>query len=267
MIRKPVVEGQFYPKKINEIATIIENFRLKQSSRTNARGIVMPHAGYIYSGRVAATTVNQVQPKKKIIILGPNHSGHGKNFALWAKGSWKISDNNVKIDETIAQSILKEDGLIEEDYGAHEFEHSIEVQLPILHYFFKEFEFVPITCKLSTLNNYRQCANQIFQAVKKIKEDILLIASTDMTHYQADARARSKDRLAIEKIIDLDDDGLLKIVAKENISMCGAAPTAILIACLKQMGARKAQVTLYQTSGDTGGDKESVVGYAGIIIQ
>jgi len=267
MQRKPIVSGQFYPDTKEEIEKVIAEFKPKENVKILAKGIILPHAGYSYSGRVAVVTVHKVLPIKRLIILGANHSGLGNNFSLWAKGAWETPLGQIKIDENLAQLILNNGKYIKEDYLPHQNEHSIEVELPILRYFFNEFEFVPISCKLSSLDMYEKAAFQIFEAVKNIKDDILLVASTDLTHYELDSTARKKDRIAIEAIINMDEQDLIKKVKKDSITMCGLAPVAVLLSCLKKMGARKAQVTLYQTSGDACGDYSSVVGYAGVVIK
>ena len=263
MVREPVANGQFYPDNLEELKLFIKRFSPFALSQINAKGLILPHAGYIYSGRVAVETVAKVSPKKKIIILGPNHTGLGSNFSLWAKGSWKIFSGIINIDEKMAEMILKKGNFIKEDYLAHSQEHSIEVELPILQYFFKEFKFIPICCKQSDIKTYQAVAAQIFEAIKEDKSEILMVASTDLTHYESDQTARKKDRFAIDAIINLDEQELITRLKKEKITMCGEAPVAILIACLKKMGAQKAQIVLYQTSADASRDKSSVVGYAG----
>ena len=267
MIREPVVSGQFYPGTKEALIDSIESLKPeKELPKASYRGIMMPHAGYVYSGKVAVTTASMALPKKKLIILGPNHTGFGKTFAMWSKGSWQIPTAELAIDEELAGLILQNGSTIQEDTQAHKFEHSIEVELPILNYFLGNFKFIPIACQVSSLKEYQKAAEQIYEAVKAIKEDVLFVASTDMTHYEPDATARKKDRAALDKIINLDEEGLVDTIKKENISMCGFAPVAVMISCLKKLGARKAQVALYQTSGDTSGDYSSVVGYAGIVI-
>lgn len=266
MIREPVVNGKFYPEDKDKLQDLIEQLKSKDSPRLSARGIIVPHAGYIYSGKVAIATVNKVLAKKTVVILGPNHTGYGENFGLWPKGKWKTPLGDAMINEQLAKKIIDSGSAIKADYLSHKFEHSIEVELPIFQYFFKQFDFVPIVCQTASLEKYRQVALQILSAIKDNKEDILLVASSDMTHYEPDQVARKKDSLAIESIINLDEEDLVKKVRKENISMCGVAPVAILLNCLKGLGANKAQVALYQTSADATGDCNSVVGYAGIVI-
>jgi len=272
MERVPVVSGQFYPDNPLDLKAMIEEFRPQGSCsrKISAKGIVLPHAGYEYCGRVAVNTVSKILPKKRLLILGPNHTGRGAKFSLWPSGSWKILDKEIKIDEELATVILAKGENIDEDTLAHTLEHSIEVELPILDYFFGDFKFVPIACQRGTIADYQETAKGISEAIKSLGssgEDILLVASTDLTHYEPDQVARKKDRRAIEAIIDLDEEELVKRVHKEDITLCGEAPLAIFISCLRRLGARKSQVALYQTSGDVTGDKSAVVGYAGIIIQ
>lgn len=267
MIREPIVDGRFYPGQTKDLEDIIESFDPKSSLKISAKGIILPHAGFVYSGRVAVATVSKVLAKKKIIILGPNHTGEGALFSLWEKGAWKISGKEIKIAEKLASTILSKGKSISADTEAHINEHSIEVELPILNYFFNDFEFVPIACQKASLAEYQKVAEQIFKALDGFREDFLLIASTDLTHYEPETTARKKDRRAIEAIVNLDEKELLKRIAEENITLCGEAPLAILIACLKKLGAKKSHVALYQTSGEFSGDTTSVVGYAGIIIQ
>lgn len=262
-----MVAGTFYPNDIIELNNLIKGFIPEKTGQISARGIILPHAGYAYSGKVAVSTVASVLPKNKIIILGNNHSGYGGDFSLWPRENWKIPGGQAIIDRGLAKDILAKAGPIEEDLLAHISEHSIEAELPILNYFFKSFEFVPIACKLTNLSALRAAAEQIYQAVKPVKDKVLLVASSDFTHYEPDATARRKDRAAIDKIISLDEEALINEVTRENITLCGLAPIVVLICCLKKIGARKSQVTLYQTSADTNGDKTSAVGYAGIIFK
>ena len=266
MIREPIVSGQFYPDSEKKLKGLIESFLPKESSRMAAKALILPHAGFIYSGKVAVTTVSKIMAKKRVIILGPKHTGYGEDFSLWAKGGWKIPFGCINIDEDLAKLILKNHDYIKEDYLAHQFEHSIEVELPILYYFFNDFKFVPIACSVADVDIYRKIAQGLSEAVRGIKEEVLFVASTDMSHYEPDATARKKDRSAIESIINLDEEDLVKRVRRDSISMCGIAPVAILLSCMKSLGAKKAQVALYQTSGDASGDYSSVVGYAGIVI-
>ncbi|MFA5007732.1 MAG: AmmeMemoRadiSam system protein B [Candidatus Omnitrophota bacterium] len=266
MIREPVVSGQFYPQEAVELKKVIEAFKPKVPPKGAVYGLILPHAGYVYSGRVTVATVSKVLPKKRIVILGPNHTGYGEDFALYPDGRWKIPFGDIPIDKELGKAIIDGGTDIVADKLAHRFEHSIEVELPILHYFFGDFSFAPIVCRAAAFNVYERVAEQIFLAIKNIKEEIIFIASSDMTHYEPDAAARRKDRMALEYITNLDAEGLVKTVKKENISMCGIAPVAILLLIMKKIGANKANVSLYETSAEATGDTSSVVGYAGVVI-
>jgi hypothetical protein len=266
MVRKPVVAGQFYPQDKETLKKMIEGFISKVSSKIDAKGVILPHAGYIYSGKVAVSVVSKILPKRRIIILGPNHTGFGERFSLLAQGNWPIPFKDISIDEELAEMILKKSDCIKEDYLAHKFEHSIEVELPILVYFFEDFKFVPMCCQLAEIDEYQKVAGEIFEAIKLYKQEIFFVASTDMSHYEPDPTARKKDRIALESILNFDEEDLIRKVKKENISMCGVAPVSIFINCMKKINAKKAEVVLYQTSGDTSGDYSSVVGYAGIVV-
>lgn len=267
MLRKPAVSGQFYPNNAKAIEELISRFCPQAVNKISAKGIILPHAGYVYSGKVAAVAVSQVVPKQRLILLGPNHSGLGKQFSLWAKGKWKIPSAEISIDSELSGKILEKGNLVVDDQLAHQHEHSLEVQLPILQHFFGQFSFVPIACKQADLKTYRKVSEQIIAGVKELKEEVLFVASTDLTHYEPDSRARAKDRKVIEAIVNLDEETLISEVENNQITMCGLAPVAILLCCLKEIGARKAQVSLYQTSGDVSGDYSSVVGYVGVIIK
>jgi AmmeMemoRadiSam system protein B len=266
MVRKPVVSGKFYPASAQELKKLLKGFVPEETKKMLARAVILPHAGYIYSGKVAAVTVNKILKQKRVIILGPKHTDEGLDYALWPKGAWDTPLGEVKIDEELAEKILAKGNYIKADYLAHGLEHSIEVELPFLLHFFGEFKFIPIACQVAEVSVYQQVATQIYEGIKLLKDEILLVASTDMTHYEPDATARKKDRAALEYIVNLDEEGLLNKVLKENITMCGVAPVAILISLVKQLGVKKTQVALYETSANASGDYNSVVGYAGVII-
>jgi len=266
MIRDSIVSGQFYPNTKEELEKFIKAVTPKETSKISAKAIILPHAGYIYSGRVTVTTVNKILAKKRVVILGNNHTGLGAEFGLWKQGSWLTPLGKVDIDSNLAELILKNEGCIKADTSSHIHEHSIEVQLPILKYFFGNFKIVPITCAMATLRKYQEAAKQICSAIKESRKEVLLVATTDLTHYEPDQTARTKDRAAIEAIVNLDEQDLIKKVKSLNITMCGLAPVMTLILCMKELGAKKSQVSLYQTSAEESGDFNSVVGYVGMII-
>ncbi|MBD3245875.1 MAG: AmmeMemoRadiSam system protein B [Candidatus Omnitrophica bacterium] len=267
MDRKPIVDGRFYPGNAAQIRRFIDRHIQSAAGYTAARGIIVPHAGYPYSGEVAIDVFRRILPRKKIIVLGPNHSGLGAPAALWPSGYWHVPGAAIPVDEELAGKILEGDGPITADRDAHLREHSIEVELPLLNYFFPEASIVPICLQTMDPGASQACAAQLTGAIKSCRDEILLVASSDMSHYEPDASARRKDRIALEDILNLDAKSLQRHVREHSISMCGLAPVSILIECMRIFGRRKAQVIKYQTSGDVTGDYDAVVGYAGVMVQ
>ncbi|MBU1852886.1 MAG: AmmeMemoRadiSam system protein B [Candidatus Omnitrophica bacterium] len=267
MLRKPVVAGQFYPQTEASLKKMLSKLIDTGSDKHEIIGIVMPHAGYIYSGGVAGLTISKVNIKKTAVILGTNHTGSGEPFSIMTKGRWLTPLGEAKIDVEIARAILKESSLLKEDSLAHLYEHSIEVEVPFLQYVKNDIKIVPICISNNDLKIYRQLGKEIAEGFKKIGRSALFIASTDFTHYESKQAAEEKDRLAIDAILNLDEERLFRVVEENNISMCGVAPTCTLISVCKNLGAKKAGLVKYQTSGDISGDYASVVGYAGLVIE
>ncbi|HEY82383.1 MAG TPA: AmmeMemoRadiSam system protein B [Dehalococcoidia bacterium] len=267
MVRSPVVAGQFYPGSASQLRQMLATLLDEEAEKQEALGAVSPHAGYVYSGAVAGAVISRIKFKDTFIIMGPNHTGMGKPLSIMTRGRWQTPLGEVEIDSELAEQILATSRHLQEDAAAHQYEHSIEVQLPFLQYFRPEVRIVPITLAHASAAIYKEVGEDIARAVGELKREVVIIASSDMTHYEPQESARSKDSQAIEAILHLDEDELLKRVEESNISMCGYAPTAVLICAAKKLGAKAAELISYQTSGDTTGDYTSVVGYAGIIIK
>jgi len=230
-------------------------------------GLVSPHAGYIYSGSVAGAAISRVQFKDTFIIMGPNHTGGGQPFSIMTEGAWNTPLGKVEIDSELGKQILADSSYLQEDRLAHQHEHSIEVQIPFLQYFQPDIRIVPIILAHGSGDIYKEIGREIARAVKELNREVVIMASSDMTHYESHESAEKKDAQAIDAILDLNEDELLKRVDELNISMCGYAPTVSLISAARELGAKGAELVKYQTSGDTSGDYSSVVGYAGIIIK
>ncbi|MCM8781621.1 MAG: AmmeMemoRadiSam system protein B [Candidatus Omnitrophica bacterium] len=267
MKRNPAVAGKFYPSKAAAIEKQLFEFIDKTARRVNAIGIVSPHAGYIYSGPVAGSIYSKIELKTTYILLGPNHTGMGKPYSIMSEGTWVLPQGEVEIDADLAKKLLHNSEFLEEDFLAHAYEHSIEVQLPFLQYFKQSFKFVPIIISYAEGHVYQVLGKEIAKMIKENKKDTVIIASSDMTHYESHQDARAKDMKAIEAILKLDEEELIKRVEKYEISMCGYAPVAVMISAAKELGAKEAELVKYQTSGDTSGDYSSVVGYAGILVK
>lgn len=267
-IRKPSVAGQFYPSDADGLFEMISSFAVKSGQKQDVIGCVLPHAGYIYSGKVATQTLSEVNIKDTVILLGPNHSGNGPAFSLMSQGYWQTPLGNVEIDSQLANLFLSSSKYLEADTFAHVDEHALEVELPILQYFKKDFKIVPITIKTDKVDTFKIVAEELAGVIIKnnLLSSCMFIASSDMTHYESQKNAEKKDALAIEAITALNEDKLVAEVKRLSISMCGLAPVAILLRVAKLLGAKKGKLIKYQTSGDASGDTSSVVGYAGITI-
>lgn len=268
MLREPAVAGQFYPENRPALIKQIEGFLPSNAKKEEIIGAIMPHAGYAYSGRVAVETASSIEEKDTFIIIGPNHSGLGQEFSIQTKGKWLTPFGEVEINQGLAKQLLDNSNFLKEDTLAHKFEHSIEVELPILQYFFKNFKFVPIVIMSSNFNDCISLGKEIANTVKKLslKEKVAIIASSDMTHYEEQNEAAKKDKAAIDAILKLDISLFINTITDKNVSMCGFAPATVLLSYAKECGVRQAKLVKYQTSGDASGDYSSVVGYAGITI-
>lgn len=268
LVRRPCVAGQFYPDDPEELRRLLSSFKVSSASKREAIGCLLPHAGYIYSGKVAAQTLAEIKIRDTLILIGPNHTGNGPDFSLMPAGSWQTPFGNVEIDADLAGLFLARCEHLKSDTFAHIEEHSLEVELPILQYFRKDFKIVPITIKTDSLSALKAVSDDLSAVIAEngLKDKCMLIASSDMTHYESLRSAEKKDALAIKAITGLDEDGLEKAVRGSSISMCGFAPAVILVRSARHLGAKIGRLVKYQTSGDVSGDISSVVGYAGITI-
>ncbi len=267
MIRQPAVAGQFYPGSPGQLKEMIGGMVDAEADKEDVVGLVSPHAGYIYSGPVAGATISRIKFKESFIIMGPNHTGMGKPFSIMSRGTWQTPLGDVAIDSELAGYLLAKSSHLEEDHTAHQFEHSVEVQLPFLQYFKKDIKLVPIVLAHAAGTTFKEIGRDIAQAIRESGKEVIIIASSDMTHYESQASAQRKDSKAIEAMLDLDEDKLLERIDELNISMCGYAPVVGLISAARELGTSKAELVKYQTSGDITGDFGSVVGYAGLIIR
>jgi len=231
-------------------------------------GLVSPHAGYMYSGPVAAHGFAYMARDGKpasVIILGPNHTGIGSGVSITTSGKWLTPLGDVEVDGLLANAIKKTCDLIDVDAVAHAREHSIEVQLPFLQHLFNgQFGIVPICMMMQDERTSEEVGRAIAEAAAK--KDVVIIASTDFTHYEPQRSAVAKDRKAIDKILALDWRGLLRVIHDEDISMCGYGPVTAMLCAAKALGARKAMLLKYATSGDTAGPMSQVVGYGSIAV-
>jgi len=265
--RKPAVAGNFYPGRGEQLLEMMEGMVEPKKEKEKAICVVSPHAGFVYSGPVAGAVFSSVQLPDFFVILGPSHRGIGSRFAVMKEGVWETPLGEVSLEASLAEHIMSYSPLISEDDEAHLEEHSLEVQIPFIQYFKKDFSIVPIC--LSPYVSYEELeelGKAISRGMKDFKKEVLIVASTDMSHYVSQKVAEKKDFFAIDKILKLDPKGLHDTVKKEDISMCGFQPTTSAMIASMELGAKEAKLIKYQTSGDTSGDYSQVVGYAGIRI-
>jgi len=265
-IRKPAVAGQFYPSSAQKLRDQIEALIDRKANKTDVIACMLPHAGYIYSGSVAAQTLSRINIKDKIILLGPNHTGFGAPFSIMTEGIWQTPLGEIEIDSDLARRILRSSKYLQDDNTAHLYEHSLEVELPFLQYFKTNFKIVPITFLSNDSKALKEIGKGLAGVLKDSKDSAMILASSDMTHYEPQDQAVKKDKDAIQAILELNEDELMQRIQRLNISMCGYAPVIAMLSAAKLLGATKATLIKYQTSGDVTGDKSSVVGYAGIIV-
>ena len=267
MIRKPVVAGQFYPASESLLRKEIEGYMDENADRTKALGAVAPHAGYVYSGETAGAVYSRLIVPETVVLLGPNHTGRGEAYSIQVEGSWRTPLGNAQINSVLAKTILEGSKYLVEDDSAHEFEHSIEVQVPFLQYERRDIRIVPVVLSEGALDVCQEIGKAIADAVSRKSPDTLIVASSDMTHYESADEAKAKDEKAIDAILNLNEEELVSRVRKFRISMCGYIPAAVMLAACKERGASRAKLVKYTNSGEKSGDFAQVVGYAGIIVE
>ena len=264
MKREAVVAGAFYDGNAEALKKHIKALSPARTEKVKAMGVVVPHAGYIYSGRVAAEVFNSVEIPDTVIILGPNHTGLGTPISVFPEGSWETPLGGVRIDALLSGEILKNCKSASKDVMAHAREHSIEVQLPFLQTLNSGLRFAAIALGEYNLGHLRELASAITDAVRG--KDVLLVASSDLTHYEDSETAKKKDAMVLKSIEKLDPEQMVKDVQARDISMCGWMPVYTVLHACKKLGAKEARIIRYMNSGDTSGDYSEVVGYGGAAI-
>jgi hypothetical protein len=276
-VRRPTQAGAFYEGTPESLKRQIENCflhelgpgKIPEVTKAGPRkvtGLVCPHAGYMFSGPVAAHAYYKLALDGKpdvVVFFSPNHTGYGSALAVMNEGVWRTPLGDVEVDSEVANQIVHESRIVDVDDSAHHLEHSIEVQLPFLQYLYgSDFKIVPICFLMQDLPS----ARDVGQAVAKVlaRKDAIIIASSDMTHYEPQERAEKKDKLALDAVEAMDEAKFYSIIETQRISTCGYGPIAALITAAKILGAKEAKLLCYKTSGDVIGDYSSVVGYAAV---
>jgi MEMO1 family protein len=267
IIRHPAVAGRFYPGDPRDLRTAIAAYCSVDITPLPGIGCVVPHAGYIYSGQVAGAVFSSLEVPRRCIVLGPNHTGKGPPLSIMSRGRWETPLGAASIDQGLSDGLREKFPLLTEDAEAHRTEHAIEVQMPFLQIRRPDFTFVPLVLGTGNFEILEGLGNAIGEVLAAQPEPVLIIASSDMNHYENDSVTRVKDHKAIDKILALDAQGLFDVVMREKISMCGFGPTVAMLTAARRLGATKVELVRYATSGDVSGDREMVVGYAGIVVR
>ncbi len=269
-VRSPAVAGRFYPAGFDELGREVDTHLAPAAQAeekiSDAIGCVVPHAGYLYSGHVAGAVYRLLPARSHYIILGPNHWCRGNPLSIMSAGQWQTPLGRASLDTDLANLLRQKCELLAEDAMAHASEHSLEVQLPFLQRIRETFTFVPIAIGAVDYDSLVELGRAVALAIQDFSDPVLLIASSDMNHYEPDALTREKDHKAIEPILQLNAEGLMEVIRREDISMCGYGPAIVMLTAARDLGARKGQLIKYATSADTAGDRSAVVGYAGIIV-
>ncbi|MCD6517739.1 MAG: AmmeMemoRadiSam system protein B [Candidatus Aminicenantes bacterium] len=267
MIRQPYVAGYFYPSDPERLMSMLKEMIDADAKKNKAKCIISPHAGYVYSGKVAGSVYSSTILPENYVLLGPSHVYMDSRIAIMKQGTWRTPLGDIPVNEELAEMISSADASVSEENEAHAKEHSLEVQLPFLQFFKKELTIVPLCISYyADYGDLEELGKAVAKSIRELHKDTLIIASTDMSHQETQVMAKNKDYKAIHQILNLDPKKLVDTVKKENISMCGFQPTATAIIAAKELGASTAKLIKYQTSGDITGDYDQVVGYAGIRI-
>lgn len=279
-LRKPAVAGSFYAGDLKSLNTQIEKCFMHKigpgklppavlAGERKIVGLISPHAGYMYSGPVAAHGFYKIAldgTPDTIIILGPNHRGFGEDISIMVEGKWKTPLGEIEIDTEMAEDILKNSKIIKNDKKAHQYEHSIEVQLPFIQCIFgNNIKFVPICMTRQDIDTDIEIAQSICSSV--VDKNILIIASSDFTHYEPQEYAKNVDKQAIDAILEFNPKKLYDMIYQQNLTMCGPGPITVMLIACETLGAKKAELLKYATSGDVSGAYDKVVGYASLIIR
>jgi MEMO1 family protein len=267
VLRPPAVAGRFYPDDASELTRQIAALApYSEERRQPAIACLVPHAGYRYSGHVAGAVYARLKLPRRFLLLGPRHFPRGKPQAIVSEGVWETPLGCAEIDSELARDLREAYPQLCEDEVAHQTEHALEVQLPFLQLLAKDFRFVPIALGPVDYSQLETLGAAIAEILRRRGESVMMIASSDMNHYESDEITRRKDGLALERVLALDAASLFKVVREEGITMCGIGPVVSVLTAARLLGATQANLVRYGTSGDVNGDRREVVGYAGVIV-
>lgn len=265
--RQPIVAGQFYPAGADALADEVRGYLALAKPRRQAPTILAmaPHAGYCYSGAVAGATLGQANLARTVLLLGPNHTGLGKPFALWPDGRWTFPGGALAVDAALAAHLCEKEPRLTPDILAHQREHSLEVLLPFLAALDPETGIVPLCVSNPSLETLLSVGEAIGQALRHWPTPVSMVVSSDMSHYVPHQVAQAQDAEALEPALRLDAAAFHETVRGRGISMCGVLPMTVGIRAARELGATRAEAVAYATSGQVNGDASRVVGYAGLL--
>lgn len=267
-VRRPAAAGSFYPGHPRQVREEARRLLADGPPKEAALAVVVPHAGWMYSGKVAGEVYSRVEVPRGCILCGPNHFRQGSALdALMARGRWQYPGGEVSIHTELAQALLAATPKLRDDMAAHGKEHCLEVQIPFLHLLRPDVQIVPVLLWGQELSFCREVGQALARVAREAMEPVLLVASTDLNHYEPQAVSNRKDRMAIDAICALDPEGLHQTVRRHDITMCGVAPTVAVLFAAAELGANTATLVRYMTSGEVSGDMDAVVGYCGVIIR
>jgi len=272
ILRRPAVAGRFYSGDRDDLRAEALGYlspsppSSTQQAPVRALGCIAPHAGYIYSGHVAGAVFARVEVPRRCIVMCPNHTGQGQALAVMSEGAWQTPLGDVPIDAELAAALKQRFPALQEDSAAHRAEHAAEVELPFLLLRQPELMFVPIALGTGRFEILEHLGHALADVIAAQADPVLIVASSDMNHYESDTVTRAKDHRAIERILTLDPRGLFDVVTQQNISMCGFGPAVAMLTAARKLGAKSAELVKYATSGDISGDRDMVVGYAGVVV-
>ncbi|EGB13256.1 protein of unknown function DUF52 [Pseudodesulfovibrio mercurii] len=268
MDRHPIVAGRFYDAQPDELYAMVDGFLGLAEKRQAEQTLLamVPHAGYVFSGAVCGKTLGTADLASTVLLLGPNHTGRGERFALWPDGSWLIPGGSLAVDTGLAEALLAADPAIMADTAAHMGEHSLEVVLPFLFRLNPATTIVPVCVSAPSLDSLERVGRAVGRVLADYPEPVSIVVSSDMSHYISHEDAREMDGMALEPMMTLAPARLYDTVRSRRISMCGVLPMTMGLFAAGELGAERAELVAYATSGEVSGDFEQVVGYAGVLV-
>jgi AmmeMemoRadiSam system protein B len=267
-VRQPAVAGAFYPGDADELRETVQALLAPAGAARTHVGVVAPHAGYIYSGAIAGKVFAATNIPRRVIVLAPNHTGRGARCSIWSRGAFVLPGDLVPVDEELCKKLIAAEIVprFTHDREAHAREHALEVELPFIRARRHDALITPIILGGLDGDECIALGRALAAVVKELGEDVLVVASSDMSHYLPDDVTRQIDRHAIAPMLACDPRALYDVVSGEDISMCGILPVTTMLSYARERGAKKGELVAYGTSADTSGDRGRVVGYAAVTV-